>query len=75
MEVPLQDGLYTANIDQVLDYWMTSFSNVYILRQFESRPNVNQNLEGSDLVFNAYISIIDVKRAVDKAKVETSYWC
>jgi len=49
MEVPLQDGLYASNIDHVLNYWKTSFSNLYNSREFESRPYVNQNLEGNDL--------------------------
>jgi len=70
MEVPLQDGSYTNNIDVVLDYWKNSFSNLYNARDFFSSPNVNQHVEGSDLIFNACITIVDVKKAVDKAKVE-----
>ena len=69
MEVPLQDGSYTNNIDVVLDYWKNSFSNLYNARDFVSSPNVNQHVEGSDLIFNACITIVDVKKAVDKAKV------
>ena len=69
MEVPLQDGSYTNNIDVVLDYWNNSFSNLYNARDFVSSQNVNQHVEGSDLIFNASITIVDVKRAVDKTKV------
>ena len=69
MEVSLHDGSYTNNIDVVLDYWKNSFSNLYNARDFVSSPNVNQHVEGNDLIFNASITIVDVKRAVDKAKV------
>ena len=68
MEVTIQDGWYTTNIDQVLDYWITSFSNLYNSREIWSSPSVNQNLEGNNLGLNDYIFIIDVKTAVDKVK-------
>jgi len=42
---------------------------LYNARDFVSSPNVNQHVEGSDLIFNACITIVDVKKAVDKAKV------
>ena len=72
MEVPLQDGSYTNNIGMVLDYWNNISSNLYNARDFVSSPNVNQHVEGSDLIFNVSITIVDVKRAVDKAKVGKS---
>jgi len=73
MEVPLQDGLYTTNTDQVLYYCKTSCSNLFKSRNVLSSPNINEHLDGNDLVFNAYISIVDVKRAVDIAKVGKTF--
>jgi len=76
IEVPLQDGLYTTNTnhwDQVLDYCKTSFINLFKSRNVLSSPNINEHLEGNDLVLNAYISIVDVKRAVVIAKVGKTF--
>ena len=72
MELVLDDGSVSRETAAVLEKWRQDFSsllnceNSYDIHTFKNTSN--QNTGSSDPLFDAHISILEVKKAVDNAK-------
>lgn len=72
MEVLTDDGTVSNDVNVVLEKWKSSFSTLFQGRQV-SDPNTftyNDNRPNDDVLpFNDNISLFEIKKAVDKARV------
>jgi len=74
MEIVNEDGSVNRNIDDVLQKWKNDFSNLFVRGQARDQSCPSTSVRGDSGVFthdtnnlNLNISILEVKKAVDKA--------
>ena len=73
LEIVLEDGSISLNISDILNKWQTDFSSLF--RTVHQTPNSsdeihqNNNPSHEECTYNENISILDVKKAIDDAKM------
>ena len=73
MEVVLEDGSVSLNIADILNKWKSDFGSLFrnVNPSADHAPEIDQNIAFSQehFTYNEHISILDVKRAIDDAKL------
>ena len=75
-QVILDDGTVSTSISQVLNKWKHDFSSLFVNRSTEDLSDVNDdavNNHSNNATFNNIISVVEVKKAVLKAKRGNAY--
>ena len=73
LEIVLEDGSISLNISDILNKWQADFSSLF--RTVHQPPNSsdethqNNNPSHDECTYNDHISILDVKKAIDDAKM------
>ena len=73
MEVVLGDGSVSLNIADILNKWKSDFGSLFrnVNPLADQAPEIDQNIVFSQEhdTYNEHISILDVKREIDDAKL------
>lgn len=64
MEVVFEDGSISSNLNTVLEKWKCDFKSQITVAESES----NAASDSSHQLFNEFISIFEVKKAIGKSK-------